>query len=332
MADQQTSKETTSNDEIDLGQLFNMIGNGFNRLFRWFLRIFLYFKKNLLILLAFAVVGALIALGLNQIVTEKLKIEVIVKPNLESKGYLYDVVNEIDANIKANDTTFFRKIGLNIPNLKGYEITIDQTLDKNSSEDDLEYLELLEKFQDNGLVSDIIRTEILNKSSLDHKITISFKEADKGEEFSRKVMQYINSNNYYIELIKINLENAQERIKQDQALLVQMDEIITRYSDKMASSESQFTEQRIILDSEKQLDIAELFELKNNLIRDIERKKLELQERKDAISIINFGEPQAIQKSFFGKKIVLLPLILISIFFLIDIIKYLNKKAEEIPE
>ena len=108
MADQQTSKETTSNDEIDLGQLFNMIGNGFNRLFRWFLRIFLYFKKNLLILLTLAVVGALIALGLNQIVTEKLKIEVIVKPNLESKGYLYDVVNEIDANIKANDTAFFR--------------------------------------------------------------------------------------------------------------------------------------------------------------------------------------------------------------------------------
>ena len=76
-------------------------------------------------------------------------------------------------------------------------------MDKNSSEDDLEYLELLEKFQDNGLVSDIIRTEILNKSSLDHKITFSFKDADKGEEFSRKVMQYINSNNYYIKSISI---------------------------------------------------------------------------------------------------------------------------------
>ena len=62
--------------------------------------------------------------------------------------------------------------------------------------------------------------------------------------------------------------------------------LITRYSDKMASTESQFTDQRIILDNEKQLDIAELFELKNSLIRDIERKKLELQEQKDAISII----------------------------------------------
>ena len=34
MADQQTSKETTSNDEIDLGQLFNMIGKGLNRVFQ----------------------------------------------------------------------------------------------------------------------------------------------------------------------------------------------------------------------------------------------------------------------------------------------------------
>ena len=331
MADQQTSKETTSNDEIDLGQLFNMIGNGFNRLFRWFLRIFLYFKKNLLILLALAVVGALIALGLNQIVTEKLKIEVIVKPNLESKGYLYDVVNEIDANIKANDTTFFRKIGLNIPNLKGYAITINQALDKTSSGDDLEYLELLEKFQENGLVSDIIRTEILNKSSLDHKITFSFKEADKGEEFSRKVMQYINSNNYYKELTKIYNDNAQERIKQDEVLLAQIEVLISRYSDKMGA-EGQVMEQRIILDTEKESDIAELIRLENILIRDIEAKKIELGEQKETISIIYFGQPQGVHKSFLGNRMVLIPLILIAVFFLIDITKYLNKKAGDIQE
>ena len=66
MADQQTSKETTSNDEIDLGQLFKMIGNGFNRVFQWFLGVFIYFKKNFLILIILLVVGVLIALGLNQ--------------------------------------------------------------------------------------------------------------------------------------------------------------------------------------------------------------------------------------------------------------------------
>ncbi len=65
---------------------------GFNSLFRRFLRIFLYFKKNFLVLLSLIIVGALIAFGLNQFVSEKLQTEVIVKPNFESKAYLYDAV------------------------------------------------------------------------------------------------------------------------------------------------------------------------------------------------------------------------------------------------
>jgi len=331
MADQQVPKGTSSNDEIDLGQLFNMIGRGFKNLFNWFLRSFLYIKKNFLVLFGLAIAGAILGFGLNQIVTDKLKTEVIVKPNLESKDYLYDVVKEIQANMQAGDTIFFSKIGFRHRDLKGYDITIEQILDKdNSSDDNLEYLELLEKFQENGQFTDIIRSELLSKSSLEHRITFTYKDPKSGPIFTQNVMEYINSNNYYNELIEINQENARKRIKQNESLLVQIDELITRYSDKMASTESQMVEQRIILDNEKQSNITELFELKNNLIRDIERKKMELQKEKDAISIIYFGEPQLEQNSFFGKRIILLPLIFISIFFLIDIIKFLNKKAKEI--
>ncbi|MEP0133291.1 MAG: hypothetical protein ABJJ25_14920 [Eudoraea sp.] len=330
MADNQTTNDTSSNDEIDLGQLFNMIGRGFKNLFNWFLRSFLYIKKNFLILFGLAVAGAILGFGLNQIVTDKLKTEVIVKPNLESKDYLYDVVKEIQAKIKAGDTTFFNKIGFISTDLKGYDITIDQIVGETSSDDNLEYLELLEKFKDEEFFSDIIRSEFLSKSSLEHRITFTYKDPKNGPVFTQKVVEYINSNNYYSELIKINQENAQTRIRQDESLLVQIDELITRYSDKMASTESPFVEQRIIVDNEKQSNITELFRLKSNLIRDIERKKIELQEQKNAISIIYFGEPQLEQNSFFGKRIVLLPLIFIAIFFLIDIIKFLNKKAKEI--
>ena len=299
MADQETPKATSSNDEIELGQLFNMIGRGFKNVFNWFLRAFLYFKKNFLILFGLAVVGAILGLGLNQIMSEKFKTEVIAKPNFESKDYLYDVVNEIQAKIKSGDTIFFNAIGFKNTSLKGYDIEVDEILVKNNSEDNLEYLELLEKFQDNGLVSDIIRSELLNKSSLEHRITFTYKDATNGPKFTQKVMEYINSNNYYNELIKIKRDNAQTRIRQDESLLVQIDELITRYSDKMAATDNQFAEQRIILDNEKQLNITELFELKNNLIRDIERKKIELQEQKDAISIIYFGESHIEQNSFF---------------------------------
>ncbi|MBT8180382.1 MAG: hypothetical protein KJO53_02215, partial [Eudoraea sp.] len=251
MADQQTPKATSSNDEIDLGQLFQMIGNGLNKLFNWFLGVFIYFKKNFFILLALVIVGGLIAFGLNQILVKKLKTEVIVKPNLESKDYLYDVVNEIQAKIKSGDTVFFNEIGFKDAILKGYDIEIEEILVNNTSEDNLEYLELLEKFQENGLVSDIIRSELLNKSSLEHRITFTYKDAKNGPKFTQKVMEYINSNDYYYELIKISQENARTRIRQDENLLVQIDELITRYSDKMAAADSQFAEQRIILDNEK---------------------------------------------------------------------------------
>ncbi|MFT5737592.1 MAG: hypothetical protein ACI9SG_001941, partial [Maribacter sp.] len=46
MADNQANNNQNNSDEIDLGQLFRMIGNGFNSLFRGFLKVFLYLKKN----------------------------------------------------------------------------------------------------------------------------------------------------------------------------------------------------------------------------------------------------------------------------------------------
>ncbi len=58
-----------------------------------------------------AILGALTGFGLNQIISKKMKTEVIVSPNLESKNYLYDVVAELQANIKAEDTLFFTEFG-----------------------------------------------------------------------------------------------------------------------------------------------------------------------------------------------------------------------------
>ena len=112
------------NDEIDLGQLFRMIGNGFNRIFISFLSIFLYFKRNAIVLSVLIIVGGVFGFGLTKLVSQKLKIEVIVKPNLESKNYLYDVVAEIQANIEAEDTIFFRDIGIDVAMLEDFEIEV----------------------------------------------------------------------------------------------------------------------------------------------------------------------------------------------------------------
>lgn len=324
-------KSTNTSDEIDLGQLFQMIGNGFNRIFRAFLRFFLFIKKNILILIGLVLLGIAIGFGLKQIISEKMKTEVIVRPNIESKDYLYDVVAEIEANIKSENADFFNTIDIDIKEIKSLDVIVESMGDKNSKlEDELKYLELLKGLELSGSVSDIVRDEILSRNSLNHKITFFYKNEKEGHEGAKKLMEYINSNPYFNELIAVYLSNAKDRIEKNKILINQLDELIAQYASNMASDESAQTGGRIILDNEEQIDIPALFELKNELIQDIEAKNVELKTRENAIKVINFGKPQKVKTPFFSKILVLLPLLFIGGFFSWAILTYLNRKATEL--
>lgn len=331
MAENNIPNSSNSSDEIDLGQLFQMIGNGFNRLFRGILRIFLYLKKNVLILLGLVILGGIIGFGLNRIISKKLKTEVIVKPQMESKNYLYDVIDEIQSNIKSKDTAFFSNIGVDIIDFAGLEISIAPVSDnRESSESEMKYLELLQSFENTEAIADIVRAELQNKSSFNHRITFFYKDAEVGQQFAKGVMAYINTNEYFDGLITVYRENATSRINENKQLLKQVDEIITSYAKKMAENDDMVGNDRIVLDNQETVNITGLFELKNSLIQDIESKYLELEQRTDPIKIINFGKPQQVQKAFFGKNIVLIPLVFVGFFFLVSIFKYLNKKSTEL--
>ncbi len=325
---QNTPKQNNPSDEIDLGQLFKLIGKGFNRIFIGLLRFFLYIKKNIFILIGLGVLGILAGYGLKQISSAKMKTEVIVRPNIESKDYLYDVVAEIEANIKAKNKAFFEPLDIEIEALKGFEITVVSLGDKKSKlEDELKYLELLRGLDVSGAVSDVVRNEILSRNSLNHKITFSYKDNALGYESAKKLMEYINSNPYFNELIEVYLDNAENRIQENKALIKQLDELITQYSSNLAAEENRKSESRIVLENEEQLDIRELFDLKNELIQDIELKNLELKTRENAIKVINFGQPQEVKKPFFEDILVAVPLILVGGFFAWSFLKYLDRAA-----
>ena len=330
MTDNQSAKSNNSSDEIDLGQLFQLIGKGFNVIFRFILRVFLYLKKNIFILIGLVVLGLAIGYGLNQVISKRLKIEVIVKPQAESKNYLYDAINEIQANIKAKDTLFFNSIGLEEVDFKGLEVTVKRVVEEETSESDIKYLELLQSFENTDAIADIVKEELENKSSFNHRITFFFKNTKLGKEFADKVLEYINGNEYFKRLVKVSRDNAQNRIEANQLLLKQVDEIIANYTNSLAAKENSSISERIILDNQEQVNIADLFEYKNRLIRDIELKRLELEEQKEPISIMNFGTTQVVQKPFFVQNVFLAPIIFLISFFLISFLIYLNRKSSEV--
>lgn len=328
MAENQSVKSQNSSDEIDLGQLFQLIGKGFNSLFNFILRIFVYLKKNIFILIGLIVVGFGLGYGLNQIVSKRQKTDVIVKPQLESKNYLYDIINEIQANIESKDTEFFKSIGIEEINYAGLEITVNRVVEEGTSEKDMQYLELLQSFENTDAIADIVRAELENKSSFNHRITFFYKDKELGVLFAKKVMDYINSSEFFEKVLLISRNNAKGRIEQNQLLLEQVDKIITNYTNNLASKNNSVSSERIILDNQEQVNIADLFEFKNLLIRDIENKKLELVEQTEPISIINFGKSHEVQKSFFGKNLVLIPSVLLALFFFVSFLLYLNKESD----
>lgn len=327
-----TPSSSSSSDEIDLGQLFRMIGRGFDRIFRAFLRVFLYLKKNFWKLAVLVVAGFAVGYGLKFFITDKLKTEVIVKPNFDSRDYLYNVVEEIEVNLATRDTSFFKDLGIVVSELESLKIEIEpieEQGEEENMEEDLRYLEILQSFSDDSFISDVVKTEILKKSGLNHRITFFYKNPLAGREATRRLMEYINGNEYFNELKKIYNSNAQSKIEQNQELIRQIDTLIYGYS-KNLTAENRVEQGTVVLENENGLEVPGLLSLKNALIKEIERKRLEMAEQNEVVNIINFGKNQKVKVPLYSQGILVIPIILVVSFLLISFFGYLNKKASEL--
>ena len=316
-------------DEMDLGQVFSLIGKGLTNLFKSFLRLFVYVRSNILLLAILAIVGLAIGYGMTKIISEKLKTEVIVSPNLESKHYLYDAVAEINGKIRSKDSEFFGSLGIDPDVIEAFEIVVEDLVEisDNEKEADMALLEVLQKFQGTLATNDLIGELLLDKNTLDQRITFYYKNADAGPEATQKLIDHINSNAYFGELVRVYNENDAIRISQNEAIIAQLDAIIKSYTEGMNDSRP---EGQLVLAEEDEMNVADLFALKNTLLTQTELRKIELQKRKSPLSIVNFGSSQPANTPLFGKSLFLAPFILIALFVLKDIIRYFNRKSNEL--
>ena len=335
MADNLPSNSTRASDEIDLGQLMQLIKKGFYQIGNFFLRIFLYLKRNALKLLGLIVFGLGAGFGLKLIVPSKLKTEVIVRPNFESKNYLYDVVDEIEANIKSKDEAFFGALEIPISNLKGFAVQVEaiEDVEVKSEEallQEMKYLEVLQNFKDESFVIDILRTELSEKSIIDHKITFSYKDPLAGPEVTKKLIDYINTNTYFDQVKKVYRENAESRITKNMGLINQIDELVDNYSKSLLAESEKQSGGTVNIEADNSLNVPSLLIMKNTLLKEMETKKLELAQQTEIVSVLNIGRTQMVKKPFFNQKIVLIPSLLVLAFFIFSFFQYLNRKSSEL--
>ena len=325
MADNQAA------DEIDLGQLLGLIKKGLNQIGNFFLKVFLFLKNNFLKLVALVVLGVAAGFALNNWVSEKYKTEVLVRPNFESKNYLYDVVEEIKQNLKSSNTEFIEALGFKEDDLKDFEIEIE-AIEEESLEgeealaEQTKYLEVLRNFKDESFVIDILKSELSEKSIVNHKIIFKYKGESNDDEIVNKIINYINKNDYFEGLRKINSENAISRIAENKALINQIDNLISDYSKALTTSSKKQDANMVYMEKEN-LNVPSLLNLKNEFIAEIENKNYELVQQNEVISILNIGKSQKIEKPLFNESYAFLPALFLLAFFIFSLFSYINKRA-----
>ena len=116
MANQQPSPTPSSSEEVDLGQLFQLIGNAFKKLFRFIGNIFkgifhviilflLFIQRHFIKFAVAAVVGLAIGIYLDMVKKPKFVSTMVVEPNFNSVQQLYNNINFYNELAEAQDST-----------------------------------------------------------------------------------------------------------------------------------------------------------------------------------------------------------------------------------
>lgn len=215
------STNQTTNEEIDLGNLFKIIGKGFNNLFKaigsffkgifhYFILFLIFLRNNTLKLGLAVLIGGAIGLYLDLTKPKVFSSTMIVEPNFKSTQQLYNNVNFYHELVKQKDSTVLA-ITLGITpyeaaRLKGFYI--------EPIKNENEKLELFDKFieeVDSTTVKNVdIREFKRNFTDYDykyHKIKVRSEINTIFGKISSPIINSIANNNYFKNQKQINDEN-----------------------------------------------------------------------------------------------------------------------------
>ncbi|SHG58727.1 hypothetical protein [Flagellimonas flava] len=344
MAEQPTNNST---EEIDLGQLFQMIGKTFERFFNFIGRIFkvifhliilllLFIQKNIILLTVAVIIGGVAGYFLDKRLPEKYISKMVVEPNFNSVQQLYNNIDFYNDLAEAQDSTTLAT-ALDITEHEAgsiKKIFVDSYSDENQK------IKLFDKF-----ISELDTTTIKtidfdnylkNFNSLDarfHRISVVSTDSRVAKKLQPAIVGSISVNDYFKLQKRINDENLdlQERIYNQQ--LTEIDSLQSLYRTvlvKEADKPMQGTNINLAENGESQNKELALVQEREV----IKEKLVELnEERANKSEIVNvisdFPSRGVEQKGLLRSYKVLMPLILfgliLSILGIIGLNKYLKK-------
>ena len=332
-------------EEVDLGSLFTVIGNGFKNFFNFIASIFKgIFHKLILILIFFklhfikftvaVLIGGIVGFFLEKNKEIKFSSNLIVKPNFESTQLLYENINYYNDLVKQQNTkhlaSIFKIDSSRAASLRKFEITpltnsndIINAYDKFILDVDTLTVKSYD-FQN-------FEASFTDYDYLVHNIEVKATVSDIFKELENTIINSIEKNTFFTKIKNLTKENLNTKDSILKANFIEVDSLRNVYMRAIiegAKNNSNGT--NIDLGGESNATKEnDLFEIDRKIIYDLSQTYQDIATKSDVINIIsNFksvgSEIKGITKNLIFIMAALAFLLTLFFILLLDLNKYLE--------
>ena len=328
-------------DEVDLGNLFKIIGKGFKNLFNtigqffksvfhYFILLLLFFRNNALKLGIAVFIGSVIGLYLDLTLPKQYSSSMIVEPNFKSAQQLYQNINFYHELVKQKDLNLLAQT-FQIPvseasKLKGFYI---EPL-KNENEKYEFFNDFIEEVDTTTIKNiDIIE---FKKGFTDydykyHQINVKSLSNIIFEKLSTPIISSIQNNSYYKYQKKINDENLFQNEKVLVKSLQEVDTLRKIYNEVLITEakKAEMGTNITLAQGVKKTDELELFNESLKLNEELINNNKEKAETTDILNVVStFSKVGIKERSLFNKMTTILGLGFGLLMLIFILLKQLN--------
>ncbi|NAS31618.1 hypothetical protein GTQ40_11595 [Flavobacteriaceae bacterium R38] len=254
----ENSQPQNNSEEVDLGQLFKLIGNAFNRFFNFIASIFkglfhllllflLFIQKHFIKFVIAGVLGLGLGFYLDHLQGDRFESSMVVEPNFNSVQQLYNNINFYNELAEAKDSTALSKaLGIT----EGEALTIKRVRADSYSDENQKvklFSEFIKTLDTNTVEAIDYKSYLKNFNSLDarfHKITMISTDNRVAQKTQSTIVSSISRNTYFKLQKDISDRNINLKDSIYNKQLIEIDTLQKFYKsieEKIASNPSQGT-------------------------------------------------------------------------------------------
>ncbi|WP_396597672.1 hypothetical protein [Dokdonia sp. R86516] len=302
--------------EMDLSDIFSLIGRLFKNVVYSFFRVVDYFIKMWWAFLLLIVAG--IALGFVFKEEPSYEANLLLKTNFTSQAYVYTAIEQFNNNLEEDDEGFITSLGKSPESFSIKEVSVEPVVEvidlvNYIGENDGALGEMTREFKLEDDRELFATDRFLSKFKF-HKLKFVF-DSDKNLNDIETFLSFINDNSYAKELKKEGLKNHIAYLESQEQSIAQINELINSISKDKNISDQQ-GQQGFYFNNQNE-NLASLFHAKSNLVGNLEIEKNDFVSYSNLAVIVS--DIQVSKKSSITDNlIVIYPLVFVIIFLILS--------------